>query len=176
MILAVLTAILLIVFVLRLARQPGAKVNLGDQEFSVGKDTALAAQISALGRPLLFPPLRGSIVLYVQHLGGDPAKGWLAFNAEVPGHASPCLVTWQVTTRDFADCHGIHYPADGHGLDQYPVRVDASGQVIVNLRQSIGTIPPTDATTTTASATTAPARTTTSPASVTTIAPTTTGG
>ena len=171
MILAVLAAVLLIVFVLRLARQPGGKVNLGDQEFSVGRDTAMAAQISALGRPLLFPPLRGSIVLYVQHLGGDPATGWLAFNAEVPGATSPCLVTWKVTTHDFVDCHGTHYPPDGRGLDQYPVRVDPSGQVVVNLRQSIGTTPPTVAT-----ASPGAAATTNPPAPATTVAPTTTGG
>lgn len=170
MILAVLAAVLLIVFVLRLARQPGAKVNLGDQEFSVGKDTTIAAQINGLRRPLLFPPLRGSIILYVQHLGGDPATGWLAFNAGVPGVASPCLVSWNVPTHDFVDCHGTHYPPDGRGLDQYPVRVDPSGQVVVNLRQTIGTTPPT-----VAPATTGPASTPTSPAPATT-APTPSGG
>jgi hypothetical protein len=171
MILAVLTAILIIVFVLRLARQPGAKVNLGEQEFAVGRDTAIAAEITSVRRPLLFPPLRGSIVLYVQHLGDDPTKGWLAFNAQPPGQTGPCLVTWRDATKDLVDCHGTHYPADGTGLEQYAVRVDPSGEVIVNLRQSIGTTPPTLATATTAAATT-----TTPSTAAGTVAPATTAG
>ncbi|MDQ1415837.1 MAG: hypothetical protein QOF81_1450 [Acidimicrobiaceae bacterium] len=143
MILAVLTAVLLIVFVLRLARKPGAKVNLGDQEFALGKDTVFAAQVAKHG-PLIFAPLRGSITLYVQHLGGDPTKGWLAFGAHDPGRPPTCNVAWRPATHDFEDpCDRAVYPADGTGLDQYATRVEPSGQVIINLRQSIGTTPPT---------------------------------
>ncbi len=142
MILAVLTAVLLIVFVLRLSRKPGAKVNLGDQEFDLGKDTVFAAQVAKHG-PLIFAPLRGSITLYVQHLGADPAKGWLAFGAHDPGQPPNCNVAWRPATHDFADsCDRAVYPADGTGLDQYATRVEPSGQVIINLRQSIGTAPP----------------------------------
>ena len=41
-ILAVVTAVLLIIFVLRLARQPGGKVQLGTDQFQVGKADRLA--------------------------------------------------------------------------------------------------------------------------------------
>jgi hypothetical protein len=137
MILAVLAAVLLIVFVLRLARSPGGKVNLGDQEFVLGKARDFAPRVAAHG-PLLFPPLRGSITLYVQHLGGDPAHGWLAFGAHVPGEASRCVVQWRPATNDFVDpCTQARFPAGGQGLDQYATRVDSSGQVIVNLRQPV---------------------------------------
>lgn len=150
MILAVLTAVLLIVFVLRLARTPGARVNLGDQEFAVGRATVFAPVVAAHG-PLIFAPLRGSITLYVQHLGTDPAKGWLAFGAHDSGQATKCVVKWRPSTRDFLDpCNQAVYPEDGRGLDQYATRVDPSGQIIINLRQPV---PPT---------TTAPERSTTS--------------
>jgi len=141
-VLAVLTAILVVVFVLRLARSPGAKVNLGDQEFSVGKDTVFARAIAANKRPLFFPALRGSLTLYVQHLGSDPGHGWLAFSAQAPGHPGRCLVQWDLPAQEFRDCAGVSYPPSGTGLDQYSVRVDPGGSVITNLRQSVGTVPP----------------------------------
>ncbi len=145
MILAVLTAVLLLVFVLRLARQPGGKVNLGDPEFHLGRASVFAPIVGSKG-PLIFPPLRhGSVTLYVQHVAADPTKGWLAFGALPPGEIDEkCLVQWRPLTHDFTNpCTQTRYPADGTGLDQYPVRVDPSGQVIINLRQSIGTTPPT---------------------------------
>ncbi len=145
-VLAVLTAILVVVFVLRLARQPGARVNLGDQEFVVGRATVFAAQINRTG-PLIFPPPRGTLVLYLQHLGSDPAHGWLAFSAHPPDEINArCVVRWRPARRDFIDdrdhCRGAVYPADGAGLPQYPARVDPGGQLIVNLRHDVGTTPP----------------------------------
>ncbi len=139
MILAVLTAVLLIVFVLRLARTPGARVNLGDQEFAVGRATVFAPAVVAHG-PLIFAPLRGSITLYVQHLGNDAALGWLAFGAHDPGQPANCVVKWRSATHDFVDpCNQAVYPEDGRGLDQYATRVDPSGQIIINLRQPVQT-------------------------------------
>lgn len=156
MLLAVLTAVLLIVFVLRLSRRPGAKVNLGDQEFGLGRDVVFAAKVTAHG-PLIFAPLRGSITLYVQHLGSDPARGWLAFGAHDPGQPPTCFVMWRPATHDFVDpCNKAVYPADGTGLDQYATRVDRTGEVIINLRQSIGSTPaPEPTTSTTGTSTTA---------------------
>jgi hypothetical protein len=137
MILLVLTAVLLVVFVLRLSRQPGGKVNLGEQEFALGKDTVFAPKVAAHG-PLIFAPLRGSLVLYVQHLGNDPAKGWLAVAAQVPGQPPNCAVQWHAASHEFVDpCTHAVYPEDGQGLPHYAVRVDPSGQVIINLRQPI---------------------------------------
>ncbi|HSS09689.1 MAG TPA: hypothetical protein VLL25_07385 [Acidimicrobiales bacterium] len=141
--LAVLTAVLVIVFVLRLARSPNAKVNLGTQEFPVGKGVTLAKSI-AQGGPLPFQALRGQLDIFVQHLGSDPAHGWFAFETHPPGEPRRCQLTWQPATADFADpCSPKRYPANGDGLNHYPVRVDANGTVIVNLRQSTGTSAPT---------------------------------
>lgn len=141
-VLALFTAVLVVIFVLRLARQPGAKVNLGEQEFQVGKASLFAARIASNG-PLIFPPLRGGLTLYVQHSGPDPAHGWLAFAAQVPGQSGRCVVRWQPAQKDFVDpCDGSIFPSDGRGLAQYRARVDPSGQVVINLRESIGTEPP----------------------------------
>ena len=141
--LSVLTAVLLIVFVLRLARSPNAKVNLGSQEFEIGPATTLAKSIARNG-PLLFQALRGTqLDIFVQHLGSDPAHGWYAFEAHAPGQPRRCQLTWQPASTDFADpCTSIRYPADGDGLNHYPIRVDTNGKVIVNLRQTTGTSPP----------------------------------
>ena len=141
--LGVLTAVLLIVFVLHLARSPGGKVNLGSQEFEVGPSKPLAATINKNG-PLPFQALRGSNDIFVQHLGNDPAHRWYAFETHAPGQPRRCQLSWQPNSSDFADaCAGTRYPADGNGLNHYAVRVDAKGTVIVNLRQTVGTSPPT---------------------------------
>ncbi len=152
MILAVLTAVALIVFVLRLAKRPGGKVNLGEQEFGLGRDVVFAARIVDHG-PLIFAPLRGSITLYVQHLGPDVAHGWLAFGAHPPGDAANCFVMWRPVTHDFLDpCNQALYPADGRGLEQYATRVDPTGEVVINLRDSFGTVPSVETTTTSTAA------------------------
>jgi hypothetical protein len=142
-VLALVFAILLAVFFVRLSNQPGTTVNVGANQFDVGKATNLAPEI-AKGGPLLLPPLRGDqLALYVQHLGADPDRGWLAFEARAPGQARTCLLRWSQSSRDFTDpCDGRAFPADGSGLDQYAVRVDPKGRVIVDLRQTVGTVPP----------------------------------
>jgi hypothetical protein len=140
--LAVLTAVLLIIFVLRLAKQPGARVNLGGQEFDVGKAPVFAPDVTRYG-PLKFVAPRGKIDLLVQHLGPDPLKGWLAFEAHAPDEARTCVVQWQPPAHHFTDpCTGRLFPADGTGLTHYPVRVASNAHVIINLRQSTGTTPP----------------------------------
>lgn len=143
-ILAVVFAVLVILFVLHLARQPGAKVNLGDQEFSVGKADKIAAAVRRSRTPLLFQALRpGAPDLFVQHLGPDPDHGWAAFAATGPGAPRRCQLRWRPAQQDFTDpCTGQAYPADGGGLDHYAVRVDPSRTVIVNLRQPLGTTTP----------------------------------
>jgi hypothetical protein len=182
MILAVLVAVLLIVFVLQLARQPGGKVNLGDQEFSLGGDGVFSATVAQRG-PLIFAPLSGHITLYVQHLGSNQAQGWLAFNAHVDGQPADCFVKWRPASHDFLNqvaqgvkgvsCAPDTFPADGTGLEHYAVRI-ASNQVIINLRQPVGTSAPTSApaaTTTTRAAAPAAPSTTVGPAGPITAVP-----
>jgi hypothetical protein len=137
---AVLTAVLLVVFVLRLATQPGAKVNLGSQEFDMGRASVFAPKVARFG-PLQFPALRDGIDLLVQHLGTGPDKGWLAFETHPAEEARTCVLRWQPAAHHFSDpCSGRTFPEDGAGLRQYGVRV-TNGDVIVNLRQPTGTTP-----------------------------------
>jgi hypothetical protein len=137
-ILAVLTAVLVIIFVLRLAHSSGAKVQLGTAQFQVGKADHLAGPIARDG-PLLFQALRGGHDLYVQHLGPDPRQGWLAFEAHAPDQPRRCQLRWQPADRQFLDpCDRRSYPADGTGLTQYAATVAANGEVDVDLRQPAG--------------------------------------
>ncbi|MGH9123807.1 MAG: hypothetical protein ACRDZ8_03645 [Acidimicrobiales bacterium] len=145
--LAVLAAVLLVTFVLRLSEKPGAKVNLGTDEFTMGRAAAFAPLVVTNG-PLIFPPPHGHLTLYVQHLGTDVKKGWLAFDAHDPGQPPRCLVRWQPAGHDFVDpCDQATFPADGQGLVQYSAQVNKSGDVIIDLRQPAA---PGEATTTTA--------------------------
>lgn len=125
--LAALTAVLLIVFVLRLASDPSgdAKVQLGDEVFEVGRVRELAPPIRDHG-PLLFAdPLNRGRDLYIQHVGEDAAKGWLAFEAHAPGERRrACNLTWNQDRGVFTDpCTKATYPFDGAGLTHYPAEV-----------------------------------------------------
>jgi hypothetical protein len=136
--LGVLTAVLLIVFVLRLARSPRTKVQLGANTFDAGKAAQDLAPHIAQGGPVLFQGLRGpGLDLYVQHLGTDPLHGWLAFSADAPGG---CVLLPRLAQHTLA-CQGMTFPDDGRGLDHYAVTVDSKGKVIVNLQLSTGTTP-----------------------------------
>jgi hypothetical protein len=123
-ILLTLTGVLVVVFVLRLAQQPNAKVQLGDTVFEVGEVRKLAPPIEQAG-PLLFAdPLKHNRDLYIQHLGTDATAGWLAFEAHAPGQTRKCLLRWDDAAGHFKDpCSGAVYPLDGKGLVHYPTDV-----------------------------------------------------
>ncbi len=77
--------------------------------------------------------------IILQHLGDDPLTGWYAFAARPLDASRDCTVTW-VPDEAIADggdffheCSGTRFPADGTGLTQYPVVVDPSGTVSVDL-------------------------------------------
>ena len=141
-ILALLTAVLVSVFIVRLAHDQTTKANVGTQEFAVGRSTVMARRVAVTG-PFLFEQLRGAAPdLYVQHLGHDPAHGWLAFAARPDGAPQRCDLVWTPLSNDFEQakgCPGPSYPADGQGLLHYQARVDPKGVVVINLRQSTGT-------------------------------------
>ncbi len=140
-VLALLTAVLLVVFVIRLSRSPQAKVQLGTETFTVGPAAQLATQV-AQGGPVLLPPLRGSLILFVQHLGADPVHGWLAFEADRRHGAKTCTLAWQAGPRTFVDpCDATTYGWDGRGLEQYSVVVDGKGKVVVDPQRPTGTAP-----------------------------------
>jgi hypothetical protein len=139
--LLVLTAVLVVVLVLRLASSPDAKVQLGDPVFEVGQVRRLAPEIERRG-PLLFQDLLNrSRDIYVQHLGTDVKTGWLAFEAHAPGQPRTCALRWVDARGQFEDpCTKAVFPADGAGLVHYPTEVrrkDKGGLTLfVDLRTS----------------------------------------
>jgi hypothetical protein len=133
--LAVVAAVLLLVFVLRLSHTTGAKTHLGDSVFTVGRASAFAPKVDRDG-PLLFPDLRTHsrlLNVYVQHVGPTPSAGWLAFDAHTAN--AGCLVALDRRTLALRDCHGRTYPRDGGDLVHYKVTVGADGKVVVDLSQ-----------------------------------------
>ena len=144
--LALAAAILLVVFFVRLSNQPGQRVNVGSQEFEVGKAATYAPAVAKDG-PLLFQALRGNeLDIFLQHLGTDPLRGWSAFEAHAPGEARRCVLRWRQASHDFMDpCSSKTFPADGAGLDQFAVQLDKKANLVVNLQSSTGTVPPTTA-------------------------------
>jgi hypothetical protein len=140
--LAVLTAVLLVILVLWLAQQRGAKVNLSRPTVDLGKASDRSADVARSG-PLKFLAPSGRSDLFVQHLGPDPGSNWLAFEVRQPGEPRTCVLRWQPATHDFIDpCDNRNFPADGTGLVHYPVRVDDKGHVLVDAGRPIGSIPP----------------------------------
>jgi hypothetical protein len=138
--LAVLTAVLIVVFVVRLASEPGGKVQLGDEVFEVGQVRRLAPSIEQ-GGPLLFAdPLKKGRDLFVNHFGTDATTGWQAFEALV-NHSRTCPLVWHDAEGVFKDdkCTHAVYPADGKGLIHYPTEVKRKSKggltLYVDLRQ-----------------------------------------
>jgi hypothetical protein len=107
----------------------GDKVKTSSATFDVGPATDRSEAIARDKTPLLFPDTAtGSHPIVVQHVGADPNKGWLAFDA-TPGN---CAITWHVESENFTDCNGKQIPADGGDLHHYPTEV-TNGHVIVDL-------------------------------------------
>ena len=134
--LGVVTAVVLFALVGKALTKPGTKSNLGRSVYDVGGSKVFSKRIADDG-PILFQALVGNRDIYVQHLGDDPEKGWVAFDARAEGESRQCYVTWDKGQRVFHDpCSGRTYPADGAGLAQHPVTVSAKGRVSVDLRAS----------------------------------------
>lgn len=122
--LALLTAVLIVIFVVRLASSPGGKVQLGDPVFEVGQVRVLAPEIDRQG-PLLFQALNGNRDIFVQHIGDDAKTGWLAFEAHGPGQPRTCDLKWQQKQGVFVDeCSQATFPVDGRGLTHYATQVN----------------------------------------------------
>ena len=131
-IVGVVVGTLLVVIVLfagNLGDSKSSTTSASHDRFQLGAADSNAAAIAKDG-PISFPdPLEGSRAIFVQHLGGDPNAGWVAFDAAVNG---TCVLTWHQDTKDFTDCNGVRYPADGGPLHHYPTSVE-KGQVFVDL-------------------------------------------
>jgi len=139
-VLGVFMAALLVAFVVQLANQGGGLHGaFGSKLYDVGIARDLAGPIADKG-PLLLPDLlRHDKVIYVQHLGDDPATSWFAFSALAPG-SSTCVLQWDQGTQRFAaPCTTAVFLADGTAirpgpsLSRYPTIVNGSGHVVVDL-------------------------------------------
>jgi hypothetical protein len=97
----------------------------------------LSKEVAERGPVIFKDPLqRGSADndLFVQHVGTDPDKGWVAVRAYAAEAKTECLLRWQPDAKQFRDpCSGTAYPADGQGLKTYSVSV-AGGVVRVSVR------------------------------------------
>ncbi|HEU5152673.1 MAG TPA: hypothetical protein VFU19_19440 [Iamia sp.] len=120
------------------SRQSSLDVRLGDQTFQGGRADRLAAEIDERG-PIFYGDVSDSgsgdhrdIIL--QHLGEDPDEGWYAFRAQPPGEERDCTWTWQPDEEIFrAACdEDLTAPADGEGLESYPVEVE-DGKLDIDL-------------------------------------------
>jgi hypothetical protein len=139
----VLSAVILVIFVLWVTSQNGKKVefHLGDEQFQDITADRMAARIADEG-PVLFPDVSAnrSRDIYVQHLGTDPKKGWLAFDAREAGEPRQCFLDWNRDRNVFVDrCDGSEVGADGAGLRQYPAVVNANGKVVIDFNASAST-------------------------------------
>lgn len=134
----VLAAAFLMAFVIWVLGQSDSKVDvrLGDDRFRNIDARSMSARIASSG-PVLFPDLSagGTRDVYVQHLGTDPAQGWLAFDARRPGAPRDCFLEWRADRRVFVDkCDtSVVVPADGQGQRQYSATVNSDGKVVIDL-------------------------------------------
>lgn len=135
---ALVAAVLVIWLVVRYASENPDDVNLAERTFPVGKATRLAEEIEESGPFLFKDPLtsRAGRELYLQHIGDDVKKGWVAIEAYAPDAPREvrCVLRW--TGDEFDDpCSDASFDADGAGLTTYPAEVDSSGVVEVDLRR-----------------------------------------
>ncbi len=131
---AVAALLFLVSRVTDLAERGDVAINIGDPTFEAGNVDRLADDLAAQG-PLLIPDVAGGdrdIIL--NHVGDDERDGWYAFGVRLVDQPRDCFVSWEPDQEAFVDnCEGTTYPADGEGLPQYPVTIDADGNLSVDL-------------------------------------------
>ncbi len=127
--------VLIVVFLVQLSSSGSVKSQLGATTFLAGYARTLAPLVDQQG-PIGLPPLLGKTrPIYLQHLGADEKKGWVAIQALVPGEAERCVLHWEQADHRFRDpCTSATYPPDGTGLPRYPATVLPSDRVNVDLR------------------------------------------
>jgi len=110
------------------------EINLGDDTFEVDADSN-ADLIADTGPFLLGDVSGGGRPILLQHLGDDPDIGWFAILAVAPD-TEACVVEWRSEEKEFRDCEGTVYAADGTGLIRYETTV-VDGTVTVDLRHEL---------------------------------------
>jgi hypothetical protein len=131
-----------------LSDRNSTELRLGDATFQGGDAERLAEEIEDRG-PILYPDVSGSKErdLILQHLGSNPNERWYAFRAQPPNKDRECTWEWQQDAQVFrARCDvSLTAPADGKGLERYPVRVE-EGKLDVDLNAAARTTTTTTAT------------------------------
>jgi hypothetical protein len=109
-------------------------LQAGAAPINAGSAKSRAADVARSG-PILYPDQSGGTRdIFLQHLGTDRNKGWLAFDARKAGASRQCTLIWSQVARHFTDpCTKATVAADGAGLVQYRVVVDRDGDVVVDL-------------------------------------------
>ena len=133
---AVVVLLVVTLLVAQAANRGDVDIRLGDDRFDAGKVTSMAETIDdGDGIPILYPDLLGrGRSVFVQHLGDDPAKGWVAFGAFLPDDAD-CEIEIEQPDRDrLVDCEGREQPLDGNGLRTYPTSVE-DGRLKVDINE-----------------------------------------
>lgn len=124
---------LLVAVAVRYAARNPEKANLGSSVLSLEADR-LAREVAKRGPVLFKDPLNRDREIYVQHLGSDTDKGWVALRAYASRVSVDCLLRWNRSQRRFVDpCTERSYPPDGEGLTTYPAPV-TGGVVRIDLR------------------------------------------
>jgi hypothetical protein len=136
LVLALVLLLVLFVFAIpNLTSSDKVEVQLGPERFDARSADDRAEEIAERG-PILLPDVAGNDRdVFLQHLGGDPATGWLAFDARLPDASRDCSLSWQPATRQFVGpCDGTAIDEKGTGLRQYTVEVTDEGNVVLDLR------------------------------------------
>jgi hypothetical protein len=108
----------------------------GDPVFDAGRTDSQASAIARDGPILLGDVAGGDRDVYLQHVGRNPDRGWLAFDTRAPGASRDCAVRWVPDAESFEDpCSGRRYPPSGEGLHQDSVNV-RNGRLTVDLRRT----------------------------------------
>jgi hypothetical protein len=120
----------------------GVEVRLGSRYFDAGPAKRIAAQIDR-GGPILYPGLVGDAgkrPIGIGHVGTDELQGWRVYSLVPPGAPAGCLLAIDRVTRELtAPCWATRYPADGTGLDVFPVTkvtIDPGRHLIIDLTAS----------------------------------------
>jgi len=123
-----------------LTEENKVEIQIGDDVFDAGPASQRADSIDRDGPVLFSDVASGQRDIYLQHVGTDPAVGWLAFDARRAEVDRSCTLQWQADSSSFTDpCDGPPVDEVGNGLRHYAVTVNTDGQVEVDLRTSTGT-------------------------------------
>lgn len=128
-------SVLFVVFLVKLASSGSVKSQLGTATYIAGYAHDYAPSIADKG-PLLLPDLIGkNRPVFLQHVGPDVKKGWVAVQATVPGDPPRCVLQWHQDDHRFHDlCSGATYPEDGAGLVRFKTTVLPSDRIEIDLR------------------------------------------